>query len=48
MTNTFGDVVRSIPSYTFPFLTVTCTTHPCKDPQAWFGLTLSIHAGYSL
>jgi len=30
MTKTFGDVVRNMPSNTFPFLTVTCTTHPCK------------------
>jgi len=33
MKNTFGEVVRSTPSYTLPFLTVTCTTHPYKNPQ---------------
>jgi len=31
MLSTFGDVVRSIPSYILPFFTVTCTTHPYKN-----------------
>jgi len=31
MDSTFGDVVRKMPSYTLPFLTVTCTMHPYNN-----------------